>query len=177
MLAVSGFTPEAAEAAAAAHGLVVANYNAADQFVLAGADAAAPAAVAVIEAEGGVAIRLRLAGAFHSEAFRRADEESAALIDTLPVQEEFLPLIGNRAGQLIRDAAGVRDELSMQYTRPVAWTDSLATAYRHGVRTFVVTGPGNPIAGLIRRFGRTVEDRLQIIRLNAPTTAPHDASS
>lgn len=175
LLAVSGLTAATAEAIAAAQGLVVANYNATDQFVLAGDDATAPAAVAQIEAEGGVAIRLRLAGAFHSEAFRRADEESEALIAALPITEGFTPLIGNRAGQVIRDAAGVREELSMQYTRPVAWTDALATAVRQGVRTFVVTGPGNPMAGLIRRFGRTTGERLQIVRLNAPATAPADA--
>ena len=171
LLAVSGLTATAAEAVAAAQGLVVANYNAADQFVLAGDDAAAPAAVARIEAEGSVVIRLRLAGAFHSEAFRQADEASEALIAALPIADGFTPLIGNRAGQLIRDAAALREELSMQYTRPVAWTDALATAVRQGVRTFVVTGPGNPMAGLIRRFGRTTGERLRIVRLNAPAAA------
>ena len=168
LLAVSGLQGEAVAALAGARGLVIANRNAADQFVLAGRDDAMAAALSDVTARGGRAVRLRLAGAFHSEHFRRADERSQALIDTLPIAEGFTPLIGNRAGQRIDDAAGLRAELSMQYTRPVAWTAALATAYREGVRTFAVTGPGNAMAGLVRRFGRTVEEPLRMMRLNAP---------
>ena len=168
LLAVSGLDEAAVDALAAARGLVVANRNAADQFVLAGRDARLARAVSDVEARGGRGVRLRLAGAFHSDHFRRADERSQPLIDALPLADRFTPLIGNRAGQRIDDAAALRAELSMQYTRPVAWTAALATAYREGVRTFVVTGPGNAMAGLVRRFGRTVEEPLRTIRLNAP---------
>lgn len=168
LLAVSGLEEGAVSALAGARGLVVANRNAADQFVLAGRDDAMTAALSDVTARGGRAVRLRLAGAFHSEHFRQADERSQALIDALPFAEGFTPLIGNRAGQRIDDAAGLRAELSMQYTRPVAWTAALATAYQEGVRTFAVTGPGNAMAGLVRRFGRTVEEPLRMVRLNAP---------
>ena len=168
LLAVSALEEGAVIALAGACGLVVANRNAADQFVLAGRDDAMTAALSDVTARGGRAVRLRLAGAFHSEHFRQADERSQALIDALPIAEGFTPLIGNRAGQRIDDAAGLRAELSMQYTRPVAWTAALATAYQEGVRTFAVTGPGNAMAGLVRRFGRTVEEPLRMMRLNAP---------
>lgn len=168
LLAVSALEEGAVAALAGARGLVIANRNAADQFVLAGRDDAMAAALSDVTARGGRAVRLRLAGAFHSEHFRQADERSQALIDALPIAEGFTPLIGNRAGQRIEDAARLRAELSMQYTRPVAWTAALATAYREGVRTFAVTGPGNAMAGLVRRFGRTVEEPLHTLRLNAP---------
>ena len=168
LLAVSGLEEEAVAGIAGARGLVIANRNAADQFVLAGDDGAMVEALADVAARGGRAVRLRLAGAFHSEHFRQADERSQALIDALPIAEGFMPLIGNRAGQRIDDAAGLRAELSMQYTRPVAWTAALATAYREGVRTFAVTGPGNAMAGLLRRFGRTAGEPLRTMRLNAP---------
>ena len=175
LLAVSGLTAVAVEQVASAQRLVVANRNAADQFVLAGADADTEAAIATVEARGGRGVRLRLAGAFHSKAFRLADERSQPLIDALPIEPAFTPLIGNRAGQVVRDAEAVREELSMQYTRPVAWTDALATAYREGVRTFMVAGPGNAMAGLIRRFGRAMPEPLPTIRLNAPLGAEADA--
>ena len=168
LLAVSGLDEAALDALAAAGGLVVANRNASDQFVLAGRDAQLAQAASDVEARGGRGVRLRLAGAFHSDHFRRADERSQPLIDALPLADRFTPLIGNQAGQRIGDAAALRAELSMQYTRPVAWTAALATAYREGVRTFVVTGPGNAMAGLVRRFGRTVDEPLRTIRLNAP---------
>lgn len=153
---------------ASQHALAVANRNASDQFVLAGADAAVAAATPAIESAGGIALRLRLAGAFHSEHFREADNRTQPLIEALPIAPAFTPLIGNCAGQLIRDPAALRTELSLQYTRPVAWREALATAYAEGVRTFIVTGPGNAMAGLVRRFGREVQDPLRTIRLNAP---------
>ena len=168
LLAVSALEEGAVAALAGARGLVIANRNAADQFVLAGRDDAMEAALSDVAARGGRAVRLRLAGAFHSEHFRQADERSQALIDALPIAQGFTPLIGNRAGQRIDDAASLRAELSMQYTRPVAWTAALATAYQEGVRTFAVTGPGNAMAGLVRRFGRTIEEPLRTLRLNAP---------
>jgi [acyl-carrier-protein] S-malonyltransferase len=168
LLAVSGLGRAAVESVAVAHRLVVANRNAEDQFVLAGPDANADAAMAAIDAQGGRGVRLRLAGAFHSDAFREVDAQSQPLIDALPIAPGFTPLIGNRAGQLIRDPAALREELSMQFTRPVCWTDALAASYREGVRTYVVTGPGNAMAGLIRRFGRVAAEPLRTIRLNAP---------
>ena len=136
--------------------------------MLAGELAAIASTTTVIEAAGGIAVRLRLAGAFHSDHFRRADERTQPLIDALPIARAFTPLIGNRAGQPIRDAEALRAELSMQYTRPVAWTNALQATYDAGVRTFLVTGPGNAMAGLVRRFGRTVDETLRTIRLNAP---------
>ncbi|PZC44170.1 MAG: [acyl-carrier-protein] S-malonyltransferase [Chloroflexi bacterium] len=168
LLAVSGLGGAAVDRLAAAQRLVVANRNASDQFVLAGQLAAIASTTTVIEAAGGIAVRLRLAGAFHSEHFRRADEHTQPLIDALPIAGAFTPLIGNRSGQPIRDAQALRAELSMQYTRPVAWTNALQTTYDAGVRTFLVTGPGNAMAGLVRRFGRTVDETLRTIRLNAP---------
>ena len=115
------------------------------------------------------AVVLRVNGAFHTELFRRSDELSQPLIDALPICESFTPLIGNAAGQIITTAAGLRTELSQQYTRPIRWLDALQTAYDRGVRTFVVTGPGNAMAGLVRRFGKAQAERLRIVRLNAPS--------
>ena len=168
LLAVSGIDRAAVEALASEAGVVLANINAVEQFVLAGSPGDLDRAAPRVEGAGGRVVRLRLAGAFHSEQFRTADEASDPLIAALPLAETFTPLIGNASGQLIRDPEALREELSMQFVRPVEWTAALTTAYEQGVRTFLVTGPGNAMAGLIRRFGRTTSERIRIKRLNAP---------
>ena len=171
LLAVSGISRPAVEALADGSGVVLANINATQQFVLGGAYTDLDRAAPRVEAAGGRAVRLRLAGAFHSEQFRAADEASEPLIAALPLAQAFTPLIGNARGQLIHDADAIRAELSMQFVRPVEWTAALSTAYAQGVRTFLVTGPGNAMAGLLRRFARTAPERLRIVRLNAPAEA------
>ncbi len=172
LLAVSGISRTTVEDLAAESGVVLANINATQQFVLGGLYADLDRTAPLVEAAGGRAVRLRLAGAFHSEQFRTADEASEPLIAALPLAQAFTPLIGNARGQLIHDADGLRDELRLQFVRPVEWTAALSTAYAHGVRTFLVTGPGNAMAGLLRRFAHTAPERLRIVRLNAPAGAP-----
>ncbi|MCZ6544837.1 MAG: ACP S-malonyltransferase [Chloroflexi bacterium] len=169
LVALAGVDEELAREMGAAAGLQIANYNALDQFVLGGAERAVVVGVEWAARRSVAAVVLRVNGAFHTELFRRSDELSEPLIDTLPICESFTPLIGNAAGQIISTADGLRAELSQQYTRPIRWLDALQTAYDRGVRTFVVTGPGNAMAGLVRRFGKAQRERLRIVRLNAPS--------
>ncbi len=168
LLALAGVDEPLAQEMAAATGLQIANYNAPDQFVLGGDRQAIDAGVVWGEARAVAVVVLRVNGAFHTELFRPSDELSEPLIAALPIAETFTPMIGNARGQRIESADDLRAELSSQYTRPIRWVDALQTAYAARVRTFVVTGPGNAMAGLVRRFGKTQPERLRFIRLNAP---------
>jgi len=168
LVALAGVTEEQAHAMAAATGLEIANYNAPDQFVLGGGAAAAEKALVWAAAQDVAVVVLRVNGAFHTALFQEADARSEALIAALPLRDTFTPLIGNASGQVIRTPAEMRAELSQQYTRPIRWVSALETAYDAGVRTFAVTGPGNAMAGLVRRFGKSTPERLRVVRLNAP---------
>ncbi len=175
LLALAGAEREAAEAIARDAGLELANQNGRDQFVFGGRRADVERAAALAEERGVAGVVLRVAAAFHTETFRPADEATEPLIAALPIADRFRSMIGNARGQLITDAAGLRDELSYQYTRPIEWVAALQTAYEAGVRTFVVTGPGNAMSGLVRRFGREVAETLRTIRLNPASTGPRSS--
>ncbi len=168
MLALNGTTRARVDGIAAESHTTYANHNGPDQYVLGGSVEALARAAALAEAEGITAVRLRVAGAFHTAVFRDADRKAERLIDVLPVAAAFRPMIGNRAGQVIRTAEELRDELRGQYSRPNEWVEAMACAYREGVRTFYVTGPGNAAAGLLRRFIKSIPERVRIVRLNAP---------
>ena len=165
LLALSGVDRKRAEAIGAATASVLANHNGTEQAVLGGPAAALERVVTLAEGQEVEAVRLQLAGAFHTEVCRRSDDLTAPIIDTLPIHEPFTPVIGNARGQLISDAAGLRAELRDQYTRPVEWLAALQAAYDLGVRTALVTGPGNTMAGLVRRFNRTRSEPIRVVRL------------
>lgn len=169
LLALVGAGREAAEAIAAESGASLANHNAPDQTVVGGSFQALEHASALAPGHGGQAVQLRVAGAFHTRSFERSDEQNRALIATLPIADEFTPIIGNHCGQVIASPQQLRDELSAQYVRPVEWLSALETLYARGVRRYITLGPGNVMAGLVRRYGKTVSERIQIRRTSQLT--------
>ena len=164
LLALVGADRAAAESIAAESGSVLANHNAPDQTVLGGAADALQRAAILAPTHGVQAVALRVAGAFHTPAFAGSDGRNHDYIENLPIAERFTPIIGNRCGQVIETDDDVRAELREQYVRPVEWLATLETLRSLGVRRFVTLGPGNVMAGLVRRFGKTSGERFRIER-------------
>ncbi|MCY3920832.1 MAG: ACP S-malonyltransferase [Chloroflexi bacterium] len=169
LLALVGAGRQAAEAIASESGASLANHNAPDQTVVGGTFQALERASALAPQHGGQAVQLRVAGAFHTPSFERSDKQNRELIAALPIAEEFTPIVGNHCGQLINSPQQLRDELCAQYVRPVEWLSALETLYAKGVRRYITLGPGNVMAGLVRRYGKTVSERIQIRRISQLT--------
>ena len=169
LLALVGAGRQAAEAIAAEAGASLANHNAPDQTVLGGSYPALERASTLAAGHGGQAVQLRVAGAFHTPSFERSDRENRALIAALPIADEFTPIVGNHCGQVIHSAEQLRDELCAQYVRPVEWLSALETLYALDVRRYITLGPGNVMAGLVRRYGKTVPERIRIQRISQLT--------
>ena len=166
LLALVGAGRQAAEAIALQSGAALANHNAPDQTVVGGSFQALDRATALAPEYDGQAVQLRVAGAFHTPSFERSDRQNRELIAALPIADEFTPIIGNHCGQLIASPRQLRDELSAQYVRPVEWLSALETLHARGVRRYITLGPGNVMAGLVRRYGKTVPERIQIRRIS-----------
>lgn len=164
LLALVGAGRESAEAIAAQSGASLANHNAPDQTVIGGAHESLARATRVAPEHGGQPVELRVAGAFHTSSFERSDASNRPLIDTLEIAEDFTPIVGNHMGQTIESPEQLRDELRSQYVRPVEWQSVLKTLYAAGVMRYLTLGPGNVMAGLVRRYGKTLPARIQIQR-------------
>lgn len=164
LLALVGAGREAAEAIAAESGAALANHNAPDQTVVGGPLDALTQASSAAPRHGSQAVALRVAGAFHTASFEDSDRANRELITALPIADRFTPIVGNHCGQIIETPAQLRDELCAQYVRPVEWLAVLETLYAHGIRRYISLGPGNVMAGLVRRYGKTVPDRIRIQR-------------
>lgn len=164
LLAMVGAGREAAETMAARSGASLANHNAPDQTVLGGSIPSLKLAAERAPEFHCQAVSLRVAGAFHTPAFKRSDRENRNFIDTLPITEDFTPIIGNRAGQVIETPEQLREELRSQYVRPVEWLSVLNTLSANGVQRYLTLGPGNVMGGLVRRYAKTLPQRIQIRR-------------
>jgi len=159
MTSLLGATPESAEAIAAAgrpHGICsVANLNAPGQVVLSGELAALDAAEAVAK-EHGVkrAVRLDVAGGFHSECMRpAADRLRAALLD-VELQSPAIPFVNNVSGGPVSDPGEIREALAQQVCAPVLWEKTLRHALSQGIEEYLEPGPGKVLAGLMRKTAR-----------------------
>ncbi|MGF1668058.1 MAG: ACP S-malonyltransferase [Acidimicrobiia bacterium] len=131
--------------------LSVANINAPGQVVVAGgADD-----LDWLEANGldlGVrrAVRLKVAGAFHSEFMAPASARVAAALAGVTALDPSFPVYGNVTACPL-DTADITTNLAMQVVSPVRFAESLEAMAAAGIDTFLHVGPGDVTAGMAKR--------------------------
>lgn len=156
MLAVLGGEEEGVRELAARFGLTVANDNAPGQAVLSGDAGVLGEARKQARAAGFKAIRLPVAGAFHSPLMEPAVEPFRAALDAVEFQAPRVPVISCTAAEPFDD---VRAGLVAALTEPVRWQATLQRMRSEGAATFLETGPGDVLTGLVRRTLDDVEAR------------------
>lgn len=149
MVAMLGGDPHAVTELARDHGLTVANDNAPGQVVLSGAiDRVDAAAERARERAGARAMKLDVAGAFHSPLMEPAADRLRAALAATPVHEPRFPVWSNGSAAPFTD---VRRELAENLLRPVRWRETLLALRAHGVERFVELGPGAVLTSMVKR--------------------------
>ncbi len=160
MAAVLGLATAEVEAAchAASSGgavVVAANLNAPDQTVISGDPDAVAKAGAACKARGARrVVPLKVSGAFHSSLMAPAANHLRVALERAPFRDPAFPVIANATAEPVRDATRARRLLADQLTAPVRWVACMQRAAElagPGAR-FVEVGPGNVLAGLLRRI-------------------------
>jgi [acyl-carrier-protein] S-malonyltransferase len=142
----------------------VANLNAPGQIVISG-ELAALDAVEAVSKEHGVkrAVRLDVAGGFHSECMRPAAEKLQAALSEIEIRPPAVPFCSNVTGAPVDDPENIRQALAQQVCAPVLWEKTLRWALSQGIEHYLEPGPGKVLAGLMRKTaratGRTAEVR------------------
>lgn len=156
MLALVGTDPQQAtnlcDTARGADILEVANFLAPGQVVISGSAAAIDRAAA--QASGfGIrrALRLPVAGAFHSPLMAPAAESLLPFLEATEIRPPEVPFYTNVTGGRLRDPAEIRRALAAQVVKPVLFQTTLEALVREGIRQYVEPGPGTVLAGLLRR--------------------------
>jgi [acyl-carrier-protein] S-malonyltransferase len=157
MVALVGDAEQAREAAAEA-GAVVANDNGPTQIVVAGSPAVLEAAVAAAKQRRVRAIELAVTAAFHTPAMEPAVAPFRVALADTEIRPPAAPVIACSTAQPFRDdAEAIRDRLAAALIEPVRWRETVDELYRRGVRSFVETGPGKGLIGMVRRAFDDVE--------------------
>jgi [acyl-carrier-protein] S-malonyltransferase len=155
MAALIGGEEEQVQALATAADVDIANLNAPGQIVLSGTVAGIDDAVAKAK-EFGIrrAIKLNVAGAYHSRLMQKAQEKLAAELAALELSTPSIPVVCNYAATPVSEAAEIRAMLEKQVTGSVRWTASIQKLIAMGHRNFLELGPGKVIAGLISKIDK-----------------------
>lgn len=155
MAALIGGEEAQVRALAAAAGVDVANLNAPGQIVLSGTVAGIDAAVAQAK-DFGIrrAIKLNVAGAYHSRLMQSAQDKLAAELAGISIQSPSIPVVCNFAASQVSDPADIRTMLEKQVTGSVRWTESIQALIAMGHKTFLELGPGKVIAGLVSKIDK-----------------------
>jgi [acyl-carrier-protein] S-malonyltransferase len=161
MIALVGADEDEAAQVAEAAGLTVANDNAPGQIVLAGDKASFDQAESKAEELGKRAIRLPVAGAFHSPSMAPAVAPFRAALDEVELQEPRFTVFSCASAEPFTD---VRDELSRALIRPVRWRETCTAIHEAGATRFIEVGPGKVLARLAKRIvpGTTVETPSEV---------------
>jgi [acyl-carrier-protein] S-malonyltransferase len=155
MAALIGGEEDQIRALAAAADVDVANLNAPGQIVLSGTGKGIDTAVAKAK-EFGIrrAIKLNVAGAYHSRLMQSAQDQLAAELAQLSLQKPAIPVVCNFAATPVAEAAEIRTMLEKQVTGTVRWTASIQALVAMGHRHFLELGPGKVIAGLVAKIDK-----------------------
>jgi [acyl-carrier-protein] S-malonyltransferase len=161
MAAIVGLAAEDVEAACreAAQGEIVsaANYNSPEQTVIAGHAGAVERASAACIAKGAKrAIPLPVSAPFHSPLMRPARERMEELLAATTFSDARIPVVTNVDALPVRDGAKLRDSLVRQIDSPVKWVESVRRLAAEGINRALEIGPGNVLAGLLRRIDRSI---------------------
>lgn len=143
---------------ASAAGLIrVANYLCPGNIVLSGAKPACQRAAELAEAAGGKQVMLTVAGAFHTEIMKPADQRLAEALGRVTLRKPRFPVYSNVDARPHGDPGEVPAALVRQVLSPVLWEDSVRRMLADGADRFYEIGPGKVLKGLLKRIDRKVE--------------------
>ena len=158
MLAVVGLAGEALEAVCRQSGAWGANYNGPDQTVLSGTVEAIDKAEALAKAAGAKrAVKLDVAGAFHSPLMQPAATEFKRVLANVAIRPPRAPVISNVTGAPVEDPEQIRESLVKQIVSPVRWEQSMRHLIQAGATHFIEFPPARVLTGLLRRIDSSVK--------------------
>jgi len=155
MSALLGIGAEEAEAICdAARGddvLLVANENSPQQVVVSGSVPAVERAEQLAAGRRIRAVRLKVAGAFHSPLMEPAARPLAEAIDAAGFSVPRFPVASNVTGELTSDPDALRTLLKRHVVSPVRWERCARALHAAGASTFIEAGPGDVLTRLAKR--------------------------
>jgi len=163
MVSIIGLDEEKARqlCAEAAQGelLVPVNFNCPGQIVISGSKSACQRAEELGAKYGAIkAVRLEVAGAFHTEMMTSAAETLKQALSNCEIsQPSEIKIIANINAEYYASAERIAEGLTEQLTSPILWQKCMERLLADGVDKFYEIGPGRVLTSLIKRIDRKTQ--------------------
>jgi [acyl-carrier-protein] S-malonyltransferase len=171
MAALLGVGPEDAEALCddvrGDDVLLVANLNSPVQVVVSGSIDAVARAEATAKERRIRAVRLNVAGAFHSPLMEPAIAAIDECLDSLAFAAPRFPIAENVSGTLVSDPEELRALLQRHVISPVRWEDCARALVRAGATTLVEPGTGD----VLTRLQKRIDPAVRAVAVASPDAA------
>ena len=157
MAAIIGLPDETVEEVCASipEVVVAANYNCPGQLVISGSIEGIDKACEQLTAKDAKrALKLSVGGAFHSPLMEPARVELEEAIRAARFATPVCPVYQNVDAKPYTDPEKIKANLIAQLTAPVRWTQTVQNMIADGAASFTELGPGNVLAGLIKKVNR-----------------------
>lgn len=147
-----------ADVTACGHVVVAANYNCPGQLVISGSIEGINIACEKMKAAGAKrALVLPVGGAFHSPLMEPARIELEAAIRATKFSTPICPVYQNVTAQAVINPEQIKENLMIQLTAPVRWTQTIQNMIADGATSFTEVGPGKVLQGLVKKVNKDME--------------------
>lgn len=156
MISIIAAEDAALDALCKATGLEKANLNSREQTVLSGPKEAVDAAE-IKAKEFGIrkAIRLKVAGAFHSSLMKAAADGFNEFLQSVDFKIPEVPVIANITGRPHENSGdSIRAAMVRQVHQSVRWYEGIEFLKELGVTQYLECGPGKVLSGLVKRIDK-----------------------
>ncbi len=133
--------------------VVAANFNCPGQLVISGSITGVNKACELLKQAGAKrALVLPVGGAFHSPFMEPARVELQDAILATTFHTPVCAVYQNVPAAAVRDVETIKQNLILQLTAPVKWTQSVRAMVSDGAIKFIECGPGNVLQGLVKKI-------------------------
>lgn len=137
--------------------VVPANYNSPGQIVISGSVKGIDIAMEKLKKQGAKrVVKLMVGGAFHSPLMEPAKIELEEAIRNTSFSTPVCPVYQNATALPSTDPAEIKNNLVVQLTSPVKWTQTVKNMLNAGATSFTEVGPGKVLQGLVKKVDRTI---------------------
>ena len=140
--------------------LEVANYLCPGNTVVSGSLPAVDRVEQIAQECGGIrTVRLAVAGAFHTDLMKPADDRLAEALAAVELKPPTVPVWSNVDARPHVAPDEIKALLVRQVVSPVRWEETVRGLLSDGVERFYEIGPGRVLAGLMKRVNRKADIR------------------
>jgi len=139
-------------------GVALANLNCPGQLVISGDEEKIAKAIELARPKGArKAVRLPVAGAYHSPLMASAQPKLQAVLAKSRISAPSMPVISNVTAQPHSRPDQISWRLVEQVTSSVRWEESMRYLLAQGFTRFIELGPGTALGGFMKRIDKDAQ--------------------